>query len=124
AAALPVSRWLVQRPWSLEREAADLAEFDVGIMPLPDTPWAKGKCGYKVLQYFAAGVPAVASPVGVSTRLVGDDRGKLAQSDRDWRAALAELASDGAARRQMGSAGRQLVEREYSYQRWTPELAG
>jgi glycosyltransferase involved in cell wall biosynthesis len=124
ASPLPPSRWLVQRPWSLEREAADLAEFDVGIMPLPDTTWTRGKCGYKVLQYFAAGVPVIASPVGVSPRLIGQARGALADSVSDWTAAVSELAADAEARRQMGAAGRRLVEREYSYQRWAPELAG
>lgn len=123
ASPLPAHRWLEQRRWSLEREGADLAEFDVGIMPLPDTPWARGKCGYKLLQYFASGIPVVASPVGVNVRLVGTDRGRLADSAPAWSAALAELASDAGGRGQMGAAGRDLVEREYSYQRWAPELA-
>jgi hypothetical protein len=123
AAPLPAAPWLVQRPWSLESEAADLAEFDVGIMPLPDTRWARGKCGYKVLQYFAAGLPVIASPVGVGARMVGSDRGRLAAGVREWHAALTELAADAGARRQIGAAGRQHVERHYSYQRWAPELA-
>ena len=63
--------WLESRPWELSRQAEDLASFDVGIMPLPDSEWTRGKCGYKVLQYFSAGVPAVASPVGVDTRAGG-----------------------------------------------------
>ncbi|MFL5864781.1 MAG: glycosyltransferase [Solirubrobacteraceae bacterium] len=123
AAPLPPHRWLEQRPWSLEREATDLADFDVGVMPLPDTTWTRGKCGYKVLQYFAAGIPVVASPVGVSARLVAPERGRLAASDSDWSVALGELAADTETRRQLGAAGRRLVEREYSYGRWAPELA-
>lgn len=121
--SLPDVRGLEQRAWSLDREAADLAEFDIGIMPMPDNSWTRGKCGYKVLQYFAAGVPVVASPVGVNARLIGSDRGRLATSDGDWHTALSELAGDVAARRQMGQAGRQLAAGEYSYQRWGPELA-
>ncbi len=119
---LPTIRWLEQRPWSLEREATDLAEFDVGVLPLPDNPWTQGKCGYKALQYFAAGIPVVASPVGVNVYLVGADRGRLASSESAWFAALHELSSDTAARRQMGAAGRRFVETEYSYRRWAPEL--
>lgn len=120
---LPSGPWLEQRPWSPDREAADLAEFDVGIMPLPDDPWTRGKCGYKALEYFAAGIPVIASPVGVNARLVGSERGRLASSIEDWYGALEELTSDAALRQQMGAEGRRLVERDYSYQRWAPELA-
>jgi glycosyltransferase involved in cell wall biosynthesis len=123
AGSLPARPWLEQRAWSAEREAADLSEFDVGIMPLPDTPWTRGKCGYKVLQYFAAGVPVIASPVGVNARLVSSDRGVLASSEGAWGSALAELCADVTARREMGESGRRLVETEYSYGRWAPELA-
>jgi glycosyltransferase involved in cell wall biosynthesis len=115
--------WIEHRPWSLARETTDLAGFDIGIMPLPDTDWARGKCGYKVLQYFSAGVPAVASPVGVTSELIGRDRGILAASPEEWRAALERLIDDVAERRERGAAGRAFVEREYSYQRWAPELA-
>ena len=115
--------WIEHRPWSLEREALDLASFDVGIMPLPDTDWARGKCGYKVLQYFSAGVPAVASPVGVATELVGSERGVLAASPQEWHSALERLIDDVDERRERGAAARAFVEREYSYQRWAPELA-
>jgi glycosyltransferase involved in cell wall biosynthesis len=120
---LPGARWLEQRPWSLEREAADLAEFDMGVLPLPDNPWTRGKCGYKALQYLAAGIPVIASPVGVNARLVGADRGVLTGSEDGWYAALQQLSADAATRRQMGEAGRRFVETEYSYQRWAPELA-
>ncbi|HEY5342752.1 MAG TPA: glycosyltransferase family 4 protein [Solirubrobacteraceae bacterium] len=115
--------WIEHRPWSLAAENGHLASFDIGIMPLPDTEWARGKCGYKVLQYFAAGVPAVASPVGVAPELIGQDRGLLAASSEDWQAALEQLIADVEERRQRGAAARQFVERYYSYQRWAPELA-
>lgn len=115
--------WIEHRQWTLEREAADLAGFDIGIMPLPDTEWAQGKAGYKLLQYFSAGVPAIASPVGVNPALVAVDRGLLATTPADWEAALRELGRDAKERALRGAASRSFVEREYSYQRWAPELA-
>lgn len=117
--------WLEQRPWSQGTEAAELAELDLGIMPLADTEWTRGKCGYKLLQYFSAGIPAVASPVGVNTRIVGErkERGLLATTAEEWSASLEELVRDHRARAEMGAAARGFVETEYSYQRWAPELA-
>jgi glycosyltransferase involved in cell wall biosynthesis len=115
--------WIEHQPWSLATENSDLASFDIGIMPLLDTEWARGKCGYKALQYFAAGVPAVASPIGVAPELIGQDRGMLAASSQDWYAALERLIADVEERRQRGAAARQFVERHYSYQRWAPEVA-
>jgi glycosyltransferase involved in cell wall biosynthesis len=115
--------WIEHRPWSLATENDDLASFDIGIMPLPDTDWARGKCGYKTLQYFAAGVPAVASPVGVAPELIGQDRGILAASPEEWRGALEQLIADAEERGQRGAAARQFAERHYSYHRWAPELA-
>jgi glycosyltransferase involved in cell wall biosynthesis len=119
------AEWIERREWSLQSETNDLASFDIGIMPMPDTEWTRGKCGYKLLQYFSAGVPAVASPVGVNRRIVGEqkERGLLATTSEEWDAALAELVEDHEARREMGDAARSFVEREYSYQRWAPELA-
>jgi hypothetical protein len=115
--------WIEHRPWSLETESRDLADFDLGIMPLPDTEWARGKCGYKVLQYFSAGIPAVASPVGITRELVGEERGMLATSPTEWRSALETLLAGVDERRQRGAIARDFVERFYSYQRWAPELA-
>lgn len=115
--------WIEERAWSEPTQASDLASFDVGIMPLRDSPWARGKCGYKLLQYFAAGVPAIAAPVGVNSALVGDEHGLLADSAAEWEQALTYLAGDAEERRQRGAAARAFVEREYSYARWAPELA-
>jgi glycosyltransferase involved in cell wall biosynthesis len=115
--------WLEQRPWSLTTEAHDLADFDIGIMPLPDSEWARGKCGYKILQYFSAGVPAVASPVGVSSKLVGRERGLLATTHEEWFVALDRLSNNASEREERGTAARAFVERHYSYSRWAPELA-
>jgi glycosyltransferase involved in cell wall biosynthesis len=117
--------WLEQRPWSEDSEAIELASLDIGIMPLPDNEWTRGKCGYKLLQYFSAGVPAVASPVGVNSTIVGEagERGLLASTSEEWSSSLEELITDHQARAEMGAAARTFVEREYSYQRWAPELA-
>lgn len=115
--------WIEHRAWALETEPDVIASFDIGLMPLPDTEWARGKCGYKALQYFSAGVPAVVSPVGVASRLVGDSRGLIATTPEEWRAALTRLIDDVDERRERGAAAREFAEREYSYQRWAPELA-
>lgn len=118
--------WLEQRPWSQASQAEELAGFDIGIMPLSDSEWTRGKCGYKLLQYFSAGVPAIASPVGVNRKMVGHgrERGLLAETADGWYAALEELVTDGQARAEMGAAARSFLEDEYSYQRWAPVLAG
>jgi glycosyltransferase involved in cell wall biosynthesis len=123
AARLPEESWLEQRPWDLHREAADLASFDLGVMPLDDDEWARGKCGYKLLQYFAAGLPVVASPVGVNSTLVADERGHLAQSQMEWTQTLGDLCRNAPARREAGRAAREYVERNFSYERWAPDLA-
>lgn len=111
-------------PWSEESEIAQLRSFDVGIMPLPDTPWTRGKCGYKLIQYMACGVPVIASPVGVNSSLVEHGvNGFLASTDEEWRDALAALISDPGLRQRMGEAGRQRVEEEFSLQVWEPRVA-
>ena len=115
--------WIEHRAWSLEEEPAMLASFDVGVMPLPETDWARGKCGYKILQYFSAGVPAIASPVGVAGELTADGRGLTAATPGQWRTALEQLIAGPGERRERGEAVRTFVERHYSYQRWAPELA-
>lgn len=115
--------WIEHRPWSLASEGSDLAGFDIGIMPLPDTQWARGKCGYKILQYFSAGVPAVSSDVGVSRELIGDERGLLASTAEEWRTALELLIDSADERRERGTAARRFVERHYSYEHWAPIVA-
>jgi glycosyltransferase involved in cell wall biosynthesis len=115
--------WIEHRGWSPETQADDLASFDVGVMPLPDTPWTQGKAGYKILQYFAAGVPAIASPVGVNRSMVAEGRGIAATSPEEWEAALLEMLDSSTARAERGRAARQYVKQNYSYQRWAPELA-
>jgi glycosyltransferase involved in cell wall biosynthesis len=115
--------WIEHRQWSLARERDDLASFDVGINPLPETEWARGKCGYKTLQYFSAGVPAITTPVGVNRELVDDKRGMLVETAEDWRRAIEMLVTDAGARREMGAAGRRFVEERFSYSVWAPTVA-
>lgn len=112
------------RPWSEQTEAMELRELDVGIMPLPDAPWERGKCGYKLIQYLASGLPVIASPVGVNREIVKPGvNGFLADSDEAWLDALTFLQRDREASLSMGEAGRQLVDAEYSLETMAPTLA-
>lgn len=112
-------------PWR-EAEDARLGEvLDVGLMPLADTAWNRGKCGLKILQYMAAGLPVVASPVGVNREIVRDgENGFLARSQEEWYEMLRILLSDEGLRARMGRKGRETVEREYSLETWGPRVAG
>jgi len=110
--------------WSEETEVARIQQMDIGIMPLPDSPWARGKCGYKLIQYMACGLPVVALPVGVNRQIVEHGvNGFLAETDDEWREALATLVADPDLRRRMGAAGRKKVEADYSLQVYGPKVA-
>ena len=92
-------------------------------MPLPDNPWERGKCGFKLIQYMACGLPVIASPVGVNSKIVEHGvNGFLAETQEEWEAALSTLIADSDLRQQMGKAGREKVEREYSLQVTGPKL--
>jgi len=107
--------------WSEETEVASIAGCEVGIMPLTDTPWERGKCGYKLIQYMACGLPVVASPVGVNREIVRDgENGFLAREPGDWVDCLERLLADSGLRQSMGRAGRQRVELEYCVQQAAP----
>jgi glycosyltransferase involved in cell wall biosynthesis len=111
------------RPWSEETEVAELQNFDVGIMPLVDGDWERGKCGYKLIQYMACGVPVIASPVGANRQIVQHGvNGFLASNREEWIEALTKLRDDPALRAKMGAAGRALVESEFSLQVAAPRL--
>ena len=111
-------------PWSEESEAQAIAGFDIGIMPLPDGPWERGKCGYKLIQYMAAGRPVVASSVGVNVEIVqGWQCGELADEPTQWEEALGGLLIDPARREALGLRGRNAVEQHYSLQAQAPRLA-
>jgi len=106
---------VVGRPWSEAGESRDIADCDVGIMPLTDTEWARGKCALKLLQYMAAGVPVVASPVGVNADLIRHgENGLLASTPEEWETALRSLRDDPALAAGLGEAGRRTVESDYS----------
>jgi glycosyltransferase involved in cell wall biosynthesis len=113
-----------RRPWHEDREAADIASFDVGIMPLADTPWERGKCAYKIVQYMASGRAVAASPIGANRAVVtpGVD-GLLPANEGEWLAALTRLSTDRGLAARMGRAGRAKAEREYSLQVQAPRVA-
>jgi glycosyltransferase involved in cell wall biosynthesis len=101
--------------WSEESEAAEIAVADIGIASVPDDDWSLGKCGLKVLQYMAAGLPVVANPVGVHAAMVRPgETGYLATTAAEWIEAVGRLARDADMRRRMGMAGRRVVEHEFS----------
>lgn len=102
-------------PWSDETEAADIANFDIGIMPLADDHFERGKCGYKLIQYMACGLPVIASPVGVNCEIVEHGvNGFLASTIDEWSVAIKILLNDRALRARMGAAGRKMVENKYN----------
>jgi glycosyltransferase involved in cell wall biosynthesis len=112
------------RPWRSESEVLDLSDFEIGVMPLSDTEWERGKCGLKALQYMALGLPAVVSPVGVNREIVRDgENGLLAATAQDWEASLERLLTDPGLRRRLGDAGRRTVETEYSARVHAPRVA-
>lgn len=102
-------------PWNSETEIKDLLEFDIGIMPLPNDLWAKGKCGFKALQYMALELPAVASPVGVNLKIINHGvNGFLCNTPKEWEEALRALIEDSSLRKKMGMNGRKTVVENYS----------
>lgn len=120
-AGLPVERHV----WSPETEADEIASLDVGIMPLPDGLWERGKSGYKLVQYMASWLPVVASPVGANSEIVVPGvTGFLADSHFEWVNALLQLWHDPDFRRKMGIAGRRRAEERYSLEVATPQLIG
>ncbi len=114
---------VIVRPWSPDSEASELARCRIGIMPLTDSPWERGKCGYKLVQYMACGLPVIASPVGVNVDLVRrSGSGMLASTETEWTEALLTLCRDTQMRDELGLAGRRSVERTYSVQAVAPRL--
>lgn len=113
-AGTPVEAW----PWSEATEVSSIQQFDIGIMPLEDSPWERGKCGYKLIQYMACGLPVVASPVGVNREIVEHGKsGFLAEGMADWEQLLRYvLIMEAPERRAMGRIGREKTEAWYSRQ--------
>jgi len=110
-------------PWRSETEVADLQRMDIGIMPLPDDKWSKGKCGLKALQYMALGIPTICSPVGVNTDIIQDgENGFIAGGEDEWVDKLARLLRSPELRRRLGLAGRSTVEARYSARVQAPRV--
>jgi glycosyltransferase involved in cell wall biosynthesis len=115
---------VIFKRWSYDNDVNDIRTLDIGIMPLADDEWATGKCGLKVLQFMACGVPVVASPVGVNNEIIKDgENGFLAATDKEWLEKLSLLARDEALRRRLGQKGRETVEKHYSLRIWGPRVA-
>jgi len=103
------------KQWSLEEEVLLVQTFDIGLMPLPDDDWTRGKGGYKLLQYMASGIPAVASPVEINKEIIKDgENGYLASNTREWEEKLSLLVQDCSLRMSMGKNARLAMERNYS----------
>lgn len=112
------------KPWSEDTEVSELEACDAGIMPLHNGLWERGKCGLKVIQYMACGLPVVVSPIGVNNELVEDGiNGFLAGETAEWSGALAKLRDDKVLREAMGKAGRRKAEGLYSLQAAAPRMA-
>jgi glycosyltransferase involved in cell wall biosynthesis len=109
---LAVDSW---QEWQKETEIEDLDQIDIGIMPMPDNDWTRGKCGFKALQFMALGKPVVASPVGVNTEIIQDGvNGFLASAEEEWVEKLSRLIEDPELRERLGKAGRKTVVERYS----------
>lgn len=107
--------------WKSATEVEDLCSLDIGIMPLTDDAWSRGKCGMKGLQYMALGIATVMSPVGVNTSIIAEgENGMLADGETVWLAKLSQLVEDEALRGRLGAAGRKTVMQAYSTQAFTP----
>ena len=109
--------------WREDTEIAEVQRMDIGVMPLPDQVWTRGKSGYKLIQYMACGLPVVASPVGVNAEIVVDgETGILVRDEDEWRRAITTLINDAVLRRRMGEAGRARVEARYSLDHCVPKM--
>jgi glycosyltransferase involved in cell wall biosynthesis len=115
---------VVEHEWHEHTELDLINSFDVGVMPLPDDDWARGKCAFKLIQYMACAVPVIASPVGANVDVVNEDCGVLASKAREWLDAFRLLRDNSTIRMNMGEAGRDRVVKHYSLHRNLPTLAG
>ena len=121
---LPSEIPLQYKPWNLDHEVEDLLMFDVGLMPLRDDTWTRGKCAFKAIQYMAIGIPTVASPVGANKDLIQHDvNGFLAADQDEWTTTLTRLVKDGDLRQRVGAAGRDTIAERYSLEKTVPRLA-
>jgi glycosyltransferase involved in cell wall biosynthesis len=109
------------KAWRLEEEIADLNSFDIGLMPMPDTPWTKGKCAFKLLLYMSMETPAVCSPIEMNSEVISDgENGFLASSSEEWFDKIQTLIKDKDLRKKIGLQGRKTVEERYALSLWAP----
>jgi glycosyltransferase involved in cell wall biosynthesis len=112
-------------PWSVDIESEALMRGDIGIAPTPNDRWTLGKCGFKIVQYMAAGLPVIASPVGANAQLVREgETGRLASTFDQWTQSIVELSKNSDTRQRMGAAGRARVETELCLSRAADVWAG
>ncbi|MGH9733890.1 MAG: glycosyltransferase family 4 protein [Candidatus Acidiferrales bacterium] len=112
------------QPFCLASEIDDLRTIDVGIMPMPENEWTRGKCGFKAIQYMALGIPSVVSAVGMVSDLIKHGKnGLVARTEAEWFSCLDCLVRDAELRRRLSANGRLTVERDYSLQLWAPRFA-
>lgn len=101
--------------WQKETEVADLLKMNIGLMPIPDDDWAKGKCGFKALQYMSLGIPALVSPVAVNKKIVDDGiNGYWCNTEEQWKVAISALTQSGTLREKMGKAAKEKIKNYYS----------
>jgi glycosyltransferase involved in cell wall biosynthesis len=100
--------------WSEETEVENMCNFDIGIMPLVDSLFERGKCGFKLIQYMGCGLPVIASNVGENKYIVNDSNGFLIKEENGWLSSIEKLVEDSKLRNVLGESGRKLVENKYS----------
>lgn len=114
---------VVFEKWTADKEKSLLLSFDIGVMPLRDDVWSRGKCGLKLIQYMASGLPSVTHPMGAAQEIITDGVDGMLRSDMDgWRNAIEDLATDVPRRARMGRAARDVVEERYSLRVWGPKV--
>lgn len=114
---------IINSKWSLEDEFKELMGIDIGIMPLKDDDWSEGKCAFKLLQFMSIGIPVVASPIGMNAEVIRHGiSGYLAETEEEWIMRISSLVNDYNLRKDLGTAGKNLVDSKYSYKATTETL--